>query len=85
MNVPSGWSYEAIPPLCDSVPPVSTPSAASSKRERGTILIIAGGRGCPGAALLSATGALRAGAGRVQVITHESHAGALGLPRPKRS
>jgi ADP-dependent NAD(P)H-hydrate dehydratase len=83
MNVPSGWSYEAMTPLRDSMPPLPEPRAASSKRERGTVVIIAGGRGCPGAALLSATGALRAGAGRVQMITHESHAVALGVAVPE--
>ena len=46
------------------------PAVAGDKGERGTLVLVAGSPNCPGAAILSATAALRAGVGRVQVVTH---------------
>jgi ADP-dependent NAD(P)H-hydrate dehydratase len=49
------------------------------KDDHGQLLIVAGSRQVPGAALLSARAALRAGAGKVQIATVESVAPAMAL------
>ena len=56
---------------------------AGDKGLRGQILIVGGCREVPGAALLAATGALRAGAGRLQIATTRGIAPALGLMMPE--
>ena len=53
------------------------------KMARGNVLVIAGGRDVPGAALLAGVGALRAGAGRLQVGTSERHSSALAIVVPE--
>jgi ADP-dependent NAD(P)H-hydrate dehydratase len=63
--------------------PLPQPEAESGKDARGRVLLIAGSREVPGAALLAATAALRSGAGRVRVATCESAAGGLGLAMPE--
>jgi hydroxyethylthiazole kinase-like uncharacterized protein yjeF len=50
---------------------------------RGSLLIVGGSRSAPGAALLSATAALRAGAEKVQVLTVRSVAGQLAVAVPE--
>lgn len=57
--------------------------AEGSKEQRGRICIVGGSREVPGAALLAAMGAMRAGAGKLQIITVESRAGALALAMPE--
>jgi hydroxyethylthiazole kinase-like uncharacterized protein yjeF len=59
------------------------PCINGDKAERGSVLVVAGDPGCPGAALLAATAALRAGAGRVQIVTHPSIATAIGIAVPE--
>lgn len=54
--------------------PLPCPDEAGDKRSRGQVLVIAGADEMPGAALLSAVGCLRAGAGRLQVATTASAA-----------
>ena len=49
----------------------------------GTVLIVAGNRGMPGAARLAGEAALRAGAGKVIVATHPAHAATLNTGRPE--
>ena len=49
----------------------------------GTVLIVAGNRGMPGAARLAAEAALRSGAGKVIVATHPAHAATLNIGRPE--
>ena len=44
--------------------PLPLPSAATDKEGRGHVLVIAGSREIPGAAILAATGAMRVGAGQ---------------------
>ena len=53
------------------------------KRARGNVLVVAGGREVPGAALLAGVGALRAGAGRLQMATAETNAPALAVALPE--
>lgn len=53
------------------------------KDERGAILIIAGSRDVGGAALLCATAAMRAGAGRLQIATVRSIAPHLAIAMPE--
>ena len=53
------------------------------KDENGRILIVAGSRDVPGAALLSATAAMRAGAGKLKIVTVASAAQALGMAMPE--
>jgi ADP-dependent NAD(P)H-hydrate dehydratase / NAD(P)H-hydrate epimerase len=53
------------------------------KGDFGHVLIIGGGPGMPGAARLCGEAALRAGAGRVSVATHPTHAALLSAARPE--
>ena len=55
----------------------------SHKGAFGHVVIVGGGPGMPGAAVLAATAALRAGAGRVSVATHPDHAAAAVGERPE--
>lgn len=59
------------------------PIASGDKDDRGSILIIAGSRDVAGAALLTAMGAMRAGAGRLQIVTVESAAAGLSISMPE--
>jgi len=53
------------------------------KYDRGTVLVIAGSARTPGAAVLAGLGALRAGAGRVQIASVAAGAGLLGVTVPE--
>src|SRR4051794_38184320 len=53
------------------------------KRARGDVLVIAGSKQVPGAALLSGVAALRAGAGRLRIATCRSNAAALAVAVPE--
>ncbi|WP_426233629.1 NAD(P)H-hydrate dehydratase [Pararhizobium sp. DWP3-4] len=57
--------------------------AEGSKEERGRVCIIGGSREVPGAVFLAALGAMRAGAGKLQIVTVESRAGALAVAMPE--
>jgi hydroxyethylthiazole kinase-like uncharacterized protein yjeF len=59
------------------------PVASGDKDARGSILIIAGSREVAGAALLTAMGAMRAGAGRLQIVTVASAAPGLSISMPE--
>jgi ADP-dependent NAD(P)H-hydrate dehydratase len=59
------------------------PAATGGKDDRGTVLIIGGPPGCPGAVLLAGTAALRAGAGRVQLVAHPATSVALAVAVPE--
>lgn len=63
--------------------PLPAPDADGDKEERGRLLIVAGNRETPGAAVLAATAAMRAGAGKVTVATGERVALALGIALPE--
>jgi ADP-dependent NAD(P)H-hydrate dehydratase len=56
---------------------------ASDKQQRGRVLVIAGSVEIPGAALLASLGALRAGAGLLQVATCQSAAPHLRMDMPE--
>ena len=55
----------------------------SDKEERGRLLVVAGSRELAGAALLAGVGALRAGAGKLQIATAESIAVGLAIAVPE--
>lgn len=59
------------------------PAVSGDKDDRGTAVIVAGAPTCPGAAVLTATAILRAGAGRVQIVTHPDLTTAIGLALPE--
>lgn len=61
------------------LPPVTD----GDKETKGRILIIAGSRDVPGAALLAATAAMRAGAGKLQIATVGSVAPHIGVAMPE--
>lgn len=53
------------------------------KGDHGHVLVVGGGAGMPGAALLCGAAALRTGAGRVTVATDADHAAAIAAARPE--
>ena len=59
------------------------PVVDGDKETKGRILIVAGSRDVPGAALLAATAAMRAGAGKLRIATVESAAMALAVAMPE--
>ena len=56
---------------------------AAHKGDFGHVLVVGGGEGMPGAVRLAGEAALRAGAGRVSVATHPSHAAIIVASRPE--
>jgi ADP-dependent NAD(P)H-hydrate dehydratase len=63
--------------------PLPHPDEGADKQWRGYVLVIAGGRDVPGAAVLAGVGALRAGAGRLGIATCARNATALGMAVPE--
>jgi len=59
------------------------PGAGDDKDERGRVLVIAGSREMPGAAVLAGLAALRAGAGKLLVATGAAAAGTVALAVPE--
>lgn len=59
------------------------PVQSGDKDQHGRILILAGSRAVPGAALLAAHGAMRAGAGKLKIATVASVATALAVAMPE--
>lgn len=59
------------------------PLGNGGKESKGRILVIAGSRTVPGAALLTATAAMRSGAGKLAIATVDSVAVALGVAMPE--
>ena len=59
------------------------PVVDGDKETKGRILIIAGSREVPGAALLAATAAMRAGAGKLRIATVESIAAQVAVAMPE--
>ncbi|MDB4880290.1 MAG: hypothetical protein JWL60_1736 [Gemmatimonadetes bacterium] len=63
--------------------PLPPPDAEGDKDARGRVLVIGGSRSLPGAMLLAGVGALRAGAGKLQLATSRGVAPALGVAVPE--
>jgi hydroxyethylthiazole kinase-like uncharacterized protein yjeF len=63
--------------------PLPMPAADADKEVRGHVLIVAGSREIPGAVLLAATAALRAGAGKLSIATAASVAPQIGIMVPE--
>lgn len=63
--------------------PLPLPDEGGDKEERGRVLVIGGGREMPGAIILAATAALRAGAGKIQIATGESIAPLVAASVPE--
>lgn len=59
------------------------PSDEGDKEERGRLLVIGGSRQMPGAVILAATAAMRAGAGKLAIATGESVAQLVALAIPE--
>ena len=59
------------------------PVIDGDKETKGRILVVAGSREVPGAALLTATAAMRAGAGKLRIATIESASPQLGMAMPE--
>jgi hydroxyethylthiazole kinase-like uncharacterized protein yjeF len=59
------------------------PVVDGEKDSKGGILVVAGSREMPGAALLAALGAMRAGAGRLRIATVESVAPGVAIAMPE--
>jgi len=59
------------------------PSDAADKEERGHVLILGGSREMPGAVILAATAAMRAGAGKLTIATGHSVAQLVALAIPE--
>lgn len=59
------------------------PVVDGDKNSKGRILVIAGSRDVPGAALLCATAAMRSGAGKLRIATVESAATGIAVAMPE--
>ncbi|MES2320081.1 MAG: NAD(P)H-hydrate dehydratase [Pseudomonadota bacterium] len=63
--------------------PLPMPSADGDKEQRGHVLVLGGSREMPGAVILAATAALRAGAGKLTIATGASVAQLVALAIPE--
>lgn len=63
--------------------PLPLPGDDGDKEERGRVLVIGGSAEMPGAVVLAAHAALRAGAGKVTIVTAEAVAAAVGVAVPE--
>ena len=63
--------------------PLPQPDGDSDKEDRGRVLVLAGSREMPGAAILAGTAALRAGAGKLVIATPQSAAASVAQAVPE--
>lgn len=63
--------------------PLPMPSPAGDKEQRGHVLVLGGSREMPGAVILAASAALRAGAGKLTIATGASVAQLVALAIPE--
>src|SRR5688572_26971521 len=63
--------------------PLPQPSEDADKEGRGRVLVVAGAPELPGTAVLAATAALRAGAGKLRIATLASIASHVGIAVPE--
>jgi ADP-dependent NAD(P)H-hydrate dehydratase len=79
--VAAGEEHSLTPSLLRGWPLPLDPH--DTKRERGTVLVVAGTTRTSGAGVLSGLAALRAGAGRLQIATVEPSAAAMSVAVPE--
>ena len=88
LNLPEAL-YEGVSWLATRVTPEQAPRGlparrpAAHKGDFGHLLVVGGAPGYSGAARLTAAAALRAGTGRVTLVTHPDHAALANLDRPE--
>jgi ADP-dependent NAD(P)H-hydrate dehydratase len=63
--------------------PLPDPNEANDKEERGSVLLVGGSKEMPGAIILAATAAMRAGAGKLCIATAESVAALVAQVVPE--
>jgi hydroxyethylthiazole kinase-like uncharacterized protein yjeF len=63
--------------------PLPEPDEDADKEDRGRVLIVGGSKETPGAIILAAVAALRAGAGKLRAVTCESIAPAIAVAVPE--
>jgi len=63
--------------------PLPMPSGEGDKEDRGHVLVLGGSREMPGAVILAATAAMRAGAGKLTIATGHSVAQLVALALPE--
>lgn len=73
---------EVTPEVLASLP-LPDHDDGASKHDRGCILVVGGSAETPGAVLLAGLASLRAGAGRLRVVTHAEVVPALGVALPE--
>ena len=79
----AGRGPQVVTPLSLRAWAPPEPDDGGDKHSRGTVAVVGGATSTPGAVLLAGTAALRAGAGRLQVITVETTSVALGVSLPE--
>jgi ADP-dependent NAD(P)H-hydrate dehydratase len=83
MSKPPPAETPAVTPQLLRDWPLPTPDDDGTKQARGTVCVVGGAVSTPGAVLLAGLAALRVGAGRLQVLTVEPTAVALGVAVPE--
>src|SRR5690349_8432925 len=83
MSKPPPADAPAVTPQLLREWPLPTPDDDGTKQSRGTVCVIGGALSTPGAVLLAGQAALRVGAGRLQILTVEPTAVALGVAVPE--
>jgi hydroxyethylthiazole kinase-like uncharacterized protein yjeF len=63
--------------------PLPATDGATTKHERGIVVVVGGTVETPGATVLAGVAALRAGAGKLQILTVEPHASAVAVAVPE--
>lgn len=83
MSKPPPAEPPAVTPQLLREWPLPMPDDEGTKQARGTVCVVGGAVGTPGAVLLAGLAALRVGAGRLQILTVEPTAVALGVAVPE--
>jgi hydroxyethylthiazole kinase-like uncharacterized protein yjeF len=83
MSKPPPADPPAVTPQLLRQWPLPIPDEEGSKQARGTVCVVGGAVSTPGAVLLAGLAALRVGAGRLQILTVEPTAVALGVAVPE--